>query len=713
MQPSTSKRKRTRGSKKKLEGRHIIIEVAEDGEPLAPAVAKTKLVSQLGYLVRENIPISYAQWKKTKATDNEADIVPRQEKEMCWTQLLEHFTFPQNDIEKVKAWTMMKMAIAFQTFKKNLTKDYLKKGLTPNFEEKFQKQRPHWDAFVQYKQTEISNQKTVRAKTNAGKKQHFHHLGQGGYRTAIPKWEKMEAELIARGIIPATLHWKPRAKHFFFAHGGTLNPENGALITSDQLSVAAERFEQALKAVEDGSFKPDRENDELTYALGNPEHTGRVRGMGVVPWKHGFSGDVETYRSRSRRKAEQEEKYRSLEQRVASNEERMTEEVKRAVAAALSQCQSTSGANVDIGNVDEHRSSVASTGQQVNETAGQRYPVDDITVRSPCELLIQVRQKEKVVAQGIAEVPIDGGTIHGQTIPEGYARVQVDRVESGWEDLDLEIPGGDGETELGHALHTWICWAKRYIRLPQQLPQSERSRPATPPITGPSMDQLFSPAANEPLMDWPSPPDTSEPTPPQDSPVPPLKKKRTSNPSRAPPPPRKKKSPKPRKEKPPPPKLPGEMTPEELQAASDATVAKYFADIREARKPKKKKPLGPEEKKMLKNLSNPLIEKERESDYDRSLRKSLQKRKQGVSTVPQLGEQPNQTVEPLIVQSTQDEEMAEFLLGTTLTKGQIQGTEKILIHEGAQKKNFALGEPLIWPELVSLLPTKMWKLHEW
>ena len=46
------------------------------------------------------------------------------------------------------------------------------------------------------------------------------------------------------------------------------------------------------------------------------------------------------------------------------------------------------------------------------------------------------------------------------TIPEGYARVMVDRVEKGWEDLDLEIPGGDGEEKRGQALHTWICWKK-------------------------------------------------------------------------------------------------------------------------------------------------------------------------------------------------------------------------------------------------------------
>ena len=59
--------------------------------------------------------------------------------------------------------------------------------------------------------------------------------------------------------------------------------EDGSFVTSDAIREAADRLE--------GSLKSDREKDELTYALGTPEHTGRVRGMGVVPWKHGFSGD--------------------------------------------------------------------------------------------------------------------------------------------------------------------------------------------------------------------------------------------------------------------------------------------------------------------------------------------------------------------------------------------------------------------------------------
>jgi hypothetical protein len=75
-------------------------------------------------------------------------------------------------------------------------------------------------------------------------------------------------------------------------------------VTIVRIREAADRLETALKAVDEGTLKPDREKEELTYTLGTPEHTGCVRGMGVVPCKHTFSGDIETYRNRSRRKAE-------------------------------------------------------------------------------------------------------------------------------------------------------------------------------------------------------------------------------------------------------------------------------------------------------------------------------------------------------------------------------------------------------------------------
>ena len=52
---------------------------------------------------------------------------------------------------------------------------------------------------------------------------------------AISKWQKMEDDLIARGIVPATFNWPQQAKYFFYAHGGSLNPEDGSFVTSEAI----------------------------------------------------------------------------------------------------------------------------------------------------------------------------------------------------------------------------------------------------------------------------------------------------------------------------------------------------------------------------------------------------------------------------------------------------------------------------------------------
>ena len=96
---------------------------------------------------------------------------------ICQTTL----QFPEDKEEIFKDWVTNKMAISLQTFKKNLNKDYIKKGLVPDFEKHFKRQYPFWDAFVQYRLPEDSEKRTTQAKENASKKKHFHHLGQGGY----------------------------------------------------------------------------------------------------------------------------------------------------------------------------------------------------------------------------------------------------------------------------------------------------------------------------------------------------------------------------------------------------------------------------------------------------------------------------------------------------------------------------------------------------
>lgn len=86
---------------------------------------------------------------------------------------------------------------------------------------------------------------------------------------------------------------------------------------SDQSREATIRLEATVKAVAEGAFEPNREKDGLTYAPENAKHIGRVQGKGVVPWKNGFSADLETYKSRSKSKVETEEKMCMLEEQLA------------------------------------------------------------------------------------------------------------------------------------------------------------------------------------------------------------------------------------------------------------------------------------------------------------------------------------------------------------------------------------------------------------
>jgi hypothetical protein len=82
--------------------------------------------------------------------------------------------------------------------------------------------------------------------------------------------------------------------------------------------------------------------DELTMALGNPEHPGRCRGYGVVSWKYAFKGNLDSYKSCKRRKEREEEHWRQMmEQRLKEQEEKMQVEIERRLAVTISQIAKT------------------------------------------------------------------------------------------------------------------------------------------------------------------------------------------------------------------------------------------------------------------------------------------------------------------------------------------------------------------------------------
>jgi hypothetical protein len=151
-----------------------------------------------------------------------------------------------------------------------------------------------------------------------------------------------------------------------------------------------------LKIIDDvraGRVKVDREIDELTMALKNPEHLERCRGFGVVPWKFAFRGDIATYRSRRRRRErEEEERRQELEKRLKEHEEKVTADIERRVAAAVNEMAPSRGLPL-VQVPSAHKSRCASVAVPEEQRAiegvqvdNQQYPVDDICRRTRCEL---------------------------------------------------------------------------------------------------------------------------------------------------------------------------------------------------------------------------------------------------------------------------------------------------------------------------------------
>ena len=294
----------------------------------------------------------------------------------------------------------------------------------------------------------------------------------------------MEADLIAKGVVPESAPWPERTKRWFLGHGGGLDPVTGKLVHGTKLKRATERLIQILKARDSGLFRPNREKDELTYSIGTAEHCGQTRGKGVVPLVQGFPEWIDSYRSRQRRKDEEAERIRILQQYVIESREavlesqrrekemqaKMQEEVARQVQIQLSAHGITTALGINISRPDQLRSSCASTElPDAIKDAELRFPVDDVTEPfTSCELHIPKDNGTVKVAIGVVN-PIDRTKtprIHGAVVPAGYATVSVDKAIEGFSDVPLDIHGGDGEKTVGEAEKSFIAWRKRYINIP-------------------------------------------------------------------------------------------------------------------------------------------------------------------------------------------------------------------------------------------------------
>ncbi|KAJ1276178.1 hypothetical protein BS78_05G194200 [Paspalum vaginatum] len=347
-----------------------------------------------------------------------------EKKELLWRELSNKFTLPEGTEEMVKQWALKKMAILLQTFKTKVWGNYVKHGQPPDFG-KYLKLRGDWELFVQYKESEAA---IARSEQNS----------ESSRKT---KWNQSS------------------------------NNEGST-------SKGAERLVEAIDKSSKGKFIPEREKDELTWALENREHPGRTRGLGNVSWKVGFPEDRGSYRKR-----------RTLSEADAKINPRPAEDEKR-------------------------------------------YPVDDLKHHCSCELHIPTWNLSTAVAHSVALPVVPGQKFHCSGIPPGYSTVIVEQVVSGYEDLELQQKGGDGERTLKEVVHGMILWLKAYIELvPENRDGGTTAAQSTATAGGGSRTESArhrSPNNDPPPRPSPSPPQSHANDPPP-SPSPPLTKNSKSS----------------------------------------------------------------------------------------------------------------------------------------------------------------------------------------
>ena len=128
-------------------------------------------------------------------------------------------------------WTLKKMATQFQTWKKNLWKNYVAvEEQDPEFTGPLEKLQHDWPAFVKLRKSEAVVARSEINKANAAKKTYHHTLGTVGYKTAVPKWEAFEAKLLDQGIIPQTADWPEMSSFGFSCMGQGCTHRQGRLL---------------------------------------------------------------------------------------------------------------------------------------------------------------------------------------------------------------------------------------------------------------------------------------------------------------------------------------------------------------------------------------------------------------------------------------------------------------------------------------------------
>uniref|UniRef100_A0A0A8Z5M7 Uncharacterized protein n=1 Tax=Arundo donax TaxID=35708 RepID=A0A0A8Z5M7_ARUDO len=139
-----------------------------------------------GSIVKDKVPINIKDWQ----------LVDKEEpglKDRLWTQIQEHFEFPDGSLDMVCRHALMTMSMSWRYWKYELNNKYVKKRLEP-FNEYGKLQPAVWDDFVKQKLSKEGKKSSEDHKKAQEKNKHPHRLGSDGYERQIQGWRRKEEE---------------------------------------------------------------------------------------------------------------------------------------------------------------------------------------------------------------------------------------------------------------------------------------------------------------------------------------------------------------------------------------------------------------------------------------------------------------------------------------------------------------------------------------
>jgi hypothetical protein len=121
---------------------------------------------------------------------------------------------------------------------------------------------------------------SARNSEQTKKNQHHPHLGPSGYAGKQELFRKMDEEAKASRILQVK-KLKPRLRNWIYAR--SVDSSGSSLkFAKPETKEAVSRILKYAEDKKNGTFTPSRERDKVSLALGNPEHTGRTRGIGKM-----------------------------------------------------------------------------------------------------------------------------------------------------------------------------------------------------------------------------------------------------------------------------------------------------------------------------------------------------------------------------------------------------------------------------------------------